>query len=103
MRPRGVAPMTVDSVARDVAHPLEPLSSEEIRAATAIMRADGALGERDRVVAMSLREPAKEAVLEFGRGEPVAREAQAVLLVEGHVREVAVSLTDETVTQRIDI
>ena len=96
--------MTVDSVARDVTHPLEPLSVDEIRAATAIMRAEGAFGEGDRLVALSLREPPKEAVLAHRLGDPVMREAKAVLLVRGHVREVDVSLTgrETGVTRQVE-
>src|SRR5829696_33171 len=64
-------------------HPLEPLSAEEISAATEILRAEQDLKENHRFVSVVLREPPKEKVLGFDNGEnggPIEREAFAILL-----------------------
>jgi len=46
-------------------HPLEPLTEEEIRAAVAVVRAQGRLSERARFPTVALLEPTKEQVLGF--------------------------------------
>ena len=79
-------------------HPLEPLSADEIREAVAILRAGGLLGEAARFVTIELREPAKEAVLDWEQLAP-PREAFVILLdrVSGETHEAVVSLDDEAV------
>jgi primary-amine oxidase len=63
-----------------VAHPLEPLTAEEITAAVAIVRTERQLGESTRFISVNLQEPAKELVLNFHNGEPIERQAFMVLL-----------------------
>jgi primary-amine oxidase len=63
-----------------VAHPLEPLTPQEIEAAVAIVRRERQLSEQARFVSVTLREPPRETVLNFQPGQPVKREAFMVLL-----------------------
>ena len=82
--------------ARTVAHPLEPLSAEEISAAAELLRADGNFGDSHRFASVVLHEPPKEEVLCFRDGDPVEREAFAVLLdrADGATYDVVVSLSE---------
>jgi len=59
-----------------VGHPLEPLSAEEVSAASAILKAGKGLGATARFVFVTLHEPPKAAVQ---AGESVPREAFIVL------------------------
>src|SRR3954471_17003804 len=79
-----------------VLHPLEPLSAEEVSAASSILKAEKGLAATARFVFISLHEPAKAAVQ---AGEPVAREAFVVLYekAERKTYEAVVSLTDRSV------
>ena len=79
-----------------VLHPLEPLSAEEVSAASAILKAEKGLGATARFVFISLHEPPKAAVQ---AGEAVPREAFVVLYekAERKTYEAIVSLTDEAV------
>jgi primary-amine oxidase len=77
-------------------HPLEPLSADEISAASAILKAQKGLNGTARFVFISLHEPPKAAVQ---AGEAVPREAFVVLYekAERKTYEAVVSLTDEAV------
>ena len=61
-------------------HPLEPLTDEEIRAATAAVRATGKLDESARFSTITLAEPAKDALAAFAAGQPVDRQARLVIV-----------------------
>ena len=63
-----------------VAHPLDPLSREEISRAVAILREGPAAAESFRFISVELREPAKELLR---NGVQVVREADAVLVDRG--------------------
>jgi primary-amine oxidase len=82
-----------------VRHPLDPLSVDEIAAAIDILRGERQLGERIRFVSVSLHEPDKGAVLDFGRSGEVERQAFAILLdnARGRTYEAVVSLDRRTV------
>jgi primary-amine oxidase len=85
-----------------IAHPLEPLTGEEISAVAGLLRDAGHIGKRCRFVSLVLREPPKPAVLAFeADGAPVAREAETVVLdkADGRTYEAVVSLTDRAVTR----
>lgn len=56
------------SGAYDVRHPLDQLSPEEIRAAVAVLKASGRLGDNVRFVSISLKEPDKAALHAFRKG-----------------------------------
>lgn len=60
------------------AHPLDPLSAEEIERAWAIARTERALGPRVRAIFIMLHEPAKKVVLAHRPGDPVERTAFVV-------------------------
>jgi primary-amine oxidase len=79
-----------------VAHPLDPLSPDEIRAAVAVLRRDRGLGQRWRFATIELREPPKAALRGHG---PVAREAVALLWNrdDGLAYKAIVSLTEDRV------
>jgi primary-amine oxidase len=79
-----------------VVHPLEPLSAEEVSAASAILKAEKGLNGTARFVFISLHEPPKHAVQS---GETVPREAFVVLYekAERKTYEAVVSLTEERV------
>src|SRR5438105_5318302 len=62
-----------------VEHPLAPLSAEEIDAAAALLRAEERLRPGVRVHSMTLKEPAKDAVLGYEAGRSIDREVLVVL------------------------
>jgi len=66
--------------AQQVAHPLDPLSKEELAAAVRVLKADGRLAKDALFPVLVLNEPPKEAVLGFRPGDPIRREAFAVVL-----------------------
>ena len=83
---------TAEQVRVEVRHPLEPLTAEEIEAATQILKQDRGLAASARFVYITLREPPKDAVL---RGEAVEREAHVVLRERAECKtyEAVVSIT----------
>jgi primary-amine oxidase len=78
-----------------VAHPLDPLTPDEITAAVALVRADGRLTERARFATVALAEPPKDQVLSFADGEALDRQVELVILDKGAeaTYEVIVSVT----------
>ncbi|MGH2812503.1 MAG: primary-amine oxidase [Actinomycetota bacterium] len=64
---------------KTAAHPLEPLTAEEITEAVATIRKHADLGDAARFAYITLNEPPKETVLGFVAGDPVDREAFAVV------------------------
>ena len=77
------------------AHPLEPLSADEVRLAASILRDSGKVTPTTRFISVSLKEPPKAAV-HAGTG-PSARSAFAVLFDNGtnSCFEAAVSLSEK--------
>src|ERR1051326_3708546 len=93
--------MSVVAEAIGIAHPLDPLTAEEIGRATDLIRADRNLGlERVRFVSVNLHEPPKAKVLAFRPGDAFEREAFVILMDnrEGKTYEAIVSLTSGLVT-----
>ena len=62
-----------------VRHPLDPLTAAEIEAATSILKRDRGLADSARFVYVTLREPAKQDVLNYRPGEEFDRQAHVVL------------------------
>src|SRR5882724_8100681 len=81
-------------------HPLDPLSPDEIRAAVALVRQSGRIGERTRFIVVTLQEPPKTQVLNFKAGGTWAREVFMVLLdnASGATHEAVVSLSQKEIT-----
>src|SRR6266568_4540827 len=66
---------TAEHARVEVRHPLEPLTAEEIETASRVLKRDRGLAASARFVYVTLREPAKDAVLRYQRGEAFEREA----------------------------
>jgi primary-amine oxidase len=81
------------------AHPLDPLTADEFRAAAAVLRRDKGVDERWRFASIELREPAKDVVRSFAPGDPIRREARVTCWSrdEGTTYKALVSLTDDAV------
>jgi primary-amine oxidase len=60
-------------------HPLDPLTAEEIDAASEILRSERQLGDGTKFVYVTLKEPPKEVVLGYQPGSEVEREAFLLL------------------------
>ena len=82
-----------------VRHPLDPLTVEEFRQATAILRRDRGLDARWRFASIELKEPSKETVRSFSPGDPISREARVVCWnrEDGQAYKAVVSLTEDRV------
>ena len=80
-------------------HPLDPLRAGELRDAVTVLRTDGHLGRRRRLVSVSLEEPAKGIVRGHSPGDPVDRRAFAVVHDpdDGQTFEAVVSLGERSV------
>ena len=78
-----------------VCHPLDPLTGGEIEAATSILKRDRHLKDSARFVYVTLREPDKDTVLSYRKGQAIDREAHIVLRerAERKTYEAVVSLT----------
>ena len=72
--PQRVAPNAVVP-----AHPLDPLSKDEIVACVQLLKANGEVTDDSRFSIIVLNEPSKEEVLNFKPGETMRREAFAVV------------------------
>ena len=77
-------------------HPMDALTSDEIRSAAAIMRAAGNLDDATRVVFLTVDENPKAEVRAWKPGQPFARRAFAVLLKGASLMEVRVDLDAHT-------
>ena len=65
---------------RAVTHPLDPLTADEITTTVGILRNARGLGDETRFVEIVLREPEKDELARYERGEAVPREASVILL-----------------------
>ena len=80
-------------------HPLEPLTAEEVAAATALLKEARGLAATARFVFVHLHEPTKTALAGWSPESPLPREAEIVLYERGErmLYEAVVSLTERTV------
>ena len=80
-------------------HPLEPLTAEEFRQTTALLRSAGHVKDGYRFTSIELKEPPKADVKAWRPGQPVRRTSFAVVLdrTENKTYEATVDLTDDTV------
>ena len=82
------------------AHPLEPLTGDEIAAASSLLRKGKDLGTSARFVFVTLKEPTKAELLAWSPDSaPLPREAHLVVYERGErsTYEAVVSLTEQTV------
>ena len=91
-----------------LAHPLDPLSPDEIERASALAKARAGGADSIRFPLVALHEPDKRAVRSFNLGEPIERRALAILFdtATGETIEAVVDLNADTVeswTTRTDI
>src|SRR6185437_14010657 len=84
---------------QDAAHPLDPLTEEEITQTTHLLQASGRITPGMRLMAYRLEEPAKDLVLAFQPGQRLPREVFVVM--RDHERrltiEALVSLTEQAI------
>jgi len=92
-------------VTQPPAHPLDPLTAEEIREAAAIVRRNRGVGPGWRFASIELREPGKEILLAPEPGQVTAREAVVVCWdrSDGRACRAVVSLTGAAVTAWEDL
>jgi primary-amine oxidase len=74
------------------AHPLDPLSAEEIETAVAVLRAAGDVDSDTRFSLITLDEPEKPAVLAWRPGQPYARKAFVIARRDRTTYEAVVDL-----------
>ncbi|HWL11573.1 MAG TPA: primary-amine oxidase [Ureibacillus sp.] len=93
-----------ESITR-VAHPLAPLTEEEIQKAVAILKAEKGINDQVRFPTVTLNEPKKEVVLNFKEGDAFDREVFFVLLDNSvpTTYEAVVSLTASSVVRYEEI
>jgi primary-amine oxidase len=91
-----VNPPATAAEATATTHPLEPLTAEEISAASAILREELELDEKSRFVFVMLHEPPKATLHAWKPGAAVPREAELIVRERGRsgVLEAVVSLTE---------
>ena len=89
-----------DPAVTTASHPLEPLTGDEIAAASTLLRKGKDLGTSARFVFVTLKEPTKSELLAWSPDSaPLPREAHLVVYERGErtTYEAVVSLTDQSV------
>ena len=89
-----------ETISSAVKHPLEPLTGQEIKKAVEIIRTEKNLSQYVRFVTVTLKEPAKDTVLNYKAGDTITREAFMILLDNKTEKtyEAIVSITKGKVT-----
>jgi primary-amine oxidase len=80
-------------------HPLDPLSADEVAAATRIISRQEGLSPRFRFISVTLHEPPKERVRAWRPGDALKREAEIILIDQGKTYEALVDLTEGHITE----
>ncbi|HEY8642556.1 MAG TPA: primary-amine oxidase [Candidatus Dormibacteraeota bacterium] len=90
---------TASRTSAGVTHPLDPLTADEVTAASQILKREQGLKESARFVTIALKEPAKPSVLAFKDGDPIDRQASIVLRERSEKKtyEAVVSISGEQV------
>ena len=73
-------------------HPMDGLTTDEIRSVTDVLRGGGKFDDATRVVSMALDEDPKDEVRAWRPGQPFMRRAIATLLQGGHLYEAHIDL-----------
>ena len=89
-----VASVNMSGVAWAASHPLDPLSADEIRATTEVIKRDARLANAG-LPFITLADPAKAEVIAWQPGRPIARHARAVAVTDTGVFEVLVGRTGD--------
>ncbi len=89
--------------AQSSAHPLDPLSPEELSTAVELLAAAGHVDEETRYPIINLQEPPKSEVLSWEQGDPIRRTAFAVVKQGPRVFEAVVDLTGREVTSWMEV
>jgi primary-amine oxidase len=89
------------AAAPPVAHPLEPLRADEIRAAVAAVRASGRINDGALFSTVTLDEPAKDAVIAYRPGDKIDRRVHLLVVPgpEASVIEAVVALPEGEVVR----
>src|SRR5215471_10340420 len=61
--------------AQEASHPLDPLTSDEMRKVVSILRSSGTISGHELFNIINLKEPPKKEVLAYKPGQPFRREA----------------------------
>ncbi|HEX2074227.1 MAG TPA: primary-amine oxidase [Geodermatophilus sp.] len=93
--------MTMTAPVNTATHPLARLTTEEITAASEILREAGLVGEQTKFVYVGLEEPHKNEVLAHRPGDPVERKVRILLLdrATGNGSDLTVSVTGGAVVR----
>jgi primary-amine oxidase len=98
-----VAPTFAAAQARAPEHPLEGLTAQEYWTVHEALQATGKIDADTSVMSVLLHEPSKEKVLAWKTGDPIAREADVILMRKGLVTEVRVDLAGRKVESWKDV
>ena len=84
-----------------IRHPLDPLTPDEIRSVTRIVRSAPDFGDDVLFETMELKEPAKADVRAFRPGDPVTRQARVALFRKGGIGvwRLVVSIAEEAIVE----
>lgn len=86
-----------------IAHPLDPLSSDEYAQTASLLRAAGHVGDGSRFTNLELHGPDKATVLAWHAGETIPRSAFAIVKQGPRTYEAVVDLTGRSVTAWTEI
>ena len=78
-------------------HPLDGLTTSEYWAVHDILQQNGKLGDKVLTASLLLHEPPKDKVLAWKQGDPLLREADVILEIEGKTAEARVDITNRKV------
>jgi primary-amine oxidase len=92
---------TVEQAVATKRHPLDPLTADEVQAASSILKKERGLTSDQRFVYVMLQEPSKKEVLAYKPGNGVRVDRQAFIVLRDRAKkstiEAVVSLTNEKV------
>lgn len=91
------------SAAAEVAHPLDPLSEDEIAIAIEALAASGRTSRDTRAAIITLAEPDKATIRAWETGDPMGRHARAVLRTDGVTSEVRIDVTTGAIVSWRDV
>lgn len=86
-----------------IAHPLDPLSSDEYARTKDLLRAVGHVDESSRFTNLEILDPAKAAVLAWRPGDAISRSAFAIVKQGPRTYEAVVDLTAGSVTSWTEV